>query len=66
MIILSAEEPSEKGKAFEEFISILLSRLGYQVTNRRVRKAGRELDILQRHSSGCDLVATVLEPAADV
>jgi tetratricopeptide (TPR) repeat protein len=46
MIILSAEESSEKGKAFEEFISILLSRLGYQVTNRRVRKAGRELDIL--------------------
>ncbi|MDT5120598.1 MAG: hypothetical protein QOC96_80 [Acidobacteriota bacterium] len=45
MIILSVEEISEKGKVFEEFISILLSRLGYEVVNRRVRKAGRELDI---------------------
>lgn len=45
MIILSVEDPTEKGKVFEEFISILLSRLGYQITNSRVRKSGRELDI---------------------
>jgi tetratricopeptide (TPR) repeat protein len=45
MIILSVEDPIEKGKVFEEFISILLSRLGYQITNSRVRKSGRELDI---------------------
>lgn len=45
MIILSVEDQTEKGKVFEEFISILLSRLGYQITNSRVRKSGRELDI---------------------
>jgi hypothetical protein len=45
MIILSAKEPIDKGKAFEQFISILLSKLGYQVKKTRIRKAGRELDI---------------------
>ena len=45
MIIISASDPNEKGKAFEEFIAILLSKLGYEIKNSRVRRAGRELDI---------------------
>jgi hypothetical protein len=45
MIIISAADSVDKGKAFEEFIAILLSRLGYEIRNVRVRKAGRELDI---------------------
>lgn len=45
MIFLSGLTSSEKGKAFEEFIRILLSKLGYQIKNVRVRKSGRELDI---------------------
>jgi tetratricopeptide (TPR) repeat protein len=45
MIIISAADSVDKGKAFEEFIAILLSKLGYEIRNVRVRKAGRELDI---------------------
>jgi tetratricopeptide (TPR) repeat protein len=45
MIIISATDSVDKGKAFEEFIAILLSKLGYEILNVRVRKSGRELDI---------------------
>ena len=45
MILLAVKNPTDKGKAFEEFISILLSKSGYRVIGTRVRKAGRELDI---------------------
>ncbi len=45
MIIISAADSVDKGRAFEEFIAILLSKLGYEIRNVRVRRAGRELDI---------------------
>jgi tetratricopeptide (TPR) repeat protein len=45
MIIISAKDAVDIGKAFEEFIAILLSKLGYSIENMRVRRAGRELDI---------------------
>jgi len=45
MIIISAKHSANIGKAFEEFIAILLSKLGYTIENMRVRRAGRELDI---------------------
>jgi hypothetical protein len=45
MIILAVESSFERGKAFEEFVSILLSRSGYRIINTRIRKSGRELDI---------------------
>ena len=45
MIILAVNEANDKGKAFETFMSIILSKLGYEITNVNVRKSGRELDI---------------------
>jgi hypothetical protein len=45
MILVSAANSFDKGKAFEEFIAILLSKLGYRIENVRIRRAGRELDI---------------------
>ena len=48
MIYLLVDNPTEKGKAFEEFIAILLSKLGYRIDNVRIRKSGRELDIGHR------------------
>lgn len=48
MIILSPKKATAKGRAFEDFVSILFSRLGYEVTDTRVQKTGRELDIRAR------------------
>ena len=45
MIILAVEENKERGKLFEQFVSILLQKLGYQIVNTNIRKSGRELDI---------------------
>jgi hypothetical protein len=44
MISIFAADSVDKGKAFEEFIAMVLSKRGYEIRNVRVRKAGRELD----------------------
>lgn len=54
MIHLSPKTKAAKGKAFEHFTAVLLSRLGYEITNTRVRKAGRELDIEGRSKTTTD------------
>lgn len=48
MIYLAIKESFERGKAFEDFISILLSKLGYKIENTRIRKSGCEIDIQAR------------------
>ena len=45
MIILAVNNANDRGTAFEKFMSIILSKLGYEITNVNVKKAGRELDI---------------------
>lgn len=45
MIILAVNKAHDRGTAFESFMSIILSKLGYEITNVNVRKSGRELDI---------------------
>ena len=45
MVILAVRKANDRGTAFEEFMSIILSKLGYEITNVKVRKSGRELDI---------------------
>ena len=45
MVILAVNEANDRGTAFEKFMSIILSNLGYEIINVKVRKSGRELDI---------------------
>ena len=45
MVILAVNKENDKGTAFEEFMSTILSKTGYEITNVKVRKSGRELDI---------------------
>ncbi len=45
MVILSVNKANDRGTAFEKFMSIILSNLGYENIKFNVRKAGRELDI---------------------
>lgn len=45
MVILSVNKTNDRGTAFESFMSIILSKLGYEITNVNIRKLGRELDI---------------------
>jgi tetratricopeptide (TPR) repeat protein/Holliday junction resolvase-like predicted endonuclease len=35
----------QRGKRFEEFMGIILSKSGYQINNTRIRRSGREIDI---------------------
>lgn len=45
MIYLTNEDSNSIGKAFEEFIAILLSKLGYKISNINIHKSGREIDV---------------------
>ena len=45
MVILAVNKENDRGTAFEEFMSTILSKIGYEITNVKVRKSGRELDI---------------------
>ena len=43
MILLCVDKSYDRGKAFESFVSILFSKLGHEIDNVNIRRAGREL-----------------------